>query len=502
MTLSTAALSLLLLLLLPPTPAAAAAAEPPVDSLLPSDAWRGVKCAQGRVVRLALPSSGLRGSLAPATLSRLDQLCVLSLRNNSLSGPLANLRSLSLGLNSLSGPFPSSLLSLRRLRVLDIGRNAFAGPIPTQITALDRLDTLLLDGNRFGGALPPLNQTLLKAFNVSGNNLTGPIPATPTLSRFDPSAFAGNPGLCGEVINKACASGAPFFGPTSSSSGGNGSSSVPAPLGQSAQSQNGVVVSPASSLRRKPKRTGAILGFALGVILLVSALLIVFILCKTQKRQIRASPKGPAGSDEPVVQARAVNSAAPNLMTELQEKYNSKIQEAQQRVQRSGCLVFCAGESHLYTLEQLMRASAELLGRGTIGTTYEAVLDNRLIATVKQLAGKTAGTSEELFEGHMDSVDWLRHPNLVPVRAFFQAKGGEKKGHFLFLFFWSKGTFLVDFLRNPRKVDYQFQSSNEVCSLVLSLQQLELELWFGKMSNSTAIDKCTKYEGRKRIENT
>ncbi|KAL3726039.1 hypothetical protein ACJRO7_030996 [Eucalyptus globulus] len=457
MTLTAAALSLLLLpLLLLPPPPAAAAADPPLDSLLPSDAvallsfkssadldnhllfalnerfdfcqWRGVKCAQGRVVRLALPSSGLRGSLAAATLSRLDQLRVLTLHNNSLSGPLpdlsplANLRSLSLGLNSFSGPFPSSLLSLRRLRVLDLGRNAFAGPIPAQITALDRLDTLLLDGNRFGGALPPLNQTLLKAFNVSGNNLTGPIPATPTLSRFDPLAFAGNPELCGEVINKACASGAPFFGPTSS--GGNGSSSVPAPLAQSAQSQNGVVVSPASSSRRKPKRTGAILGFALAVILLVSALLIVFILCKTRKRQTRAGPKGPAEPDEPVVQARAVNSAAPNLMTELREKYNSKIQEAQQRVQRSGCLVFCAGESQLYTLEQLMRASAELLGRGTIGTTYKAVLDNQLIVTVKRLdAGKTAGTSEEVFEGHMDSVGWLRHPNLVPMRAFFQARG-------------------------------------------------------------------------------
>ncbi|KAL3726062.1 hypothetical protein ACJRO7_031018 [Eucalyptus globulus] len=418
MTLRTAALSLLLLLLLLPPPPAAAA-DPPLDSLLPSDAvallsfkssadldnrllfalnerfdfcqWRGVKCAQGRVVRLAIPSSGLRGSLAAATLSRLDQFRVLSLRNNSLSGPLpdlsplANLRSLSLGLNSFSGPFPSSLLSLRRLRVLDLGHNAFAGPIPAQITALDQLDTLLLDGNRFGGALPPLNQTLLKAFNVSGNNLT--------------------------VINKACASGAPFFGPTSS--GGNRSSSVPAPLAQSAQSQNGVVVSPASSSPRKPKRTGVILGFALGIILLVSALLIVFILCKARKHQTHARPKGPAEPDEPVVQARAVNSAAPNLMMELREK-----------VQRSGCLVFCAGESQLYTLEQLMRVSAELLGRGTIGMTYKAVLNNQLIVTVKRLdAGKTAGTSEGVFEGHMDSVGWSRHPNLVPMRAFFQAKG-------------------------------------------------------------------------------
>lgn len=70
-----------------------------------------------------------------------------------------------------------------------------------------------------------------------------------------------------------------------------------------------------------------------------------------------------------------------------------------------------------------MSASAELLGRGTIGTTYKAVMDNQLIVTVKRLdAGKTAITSGEAFEKHLEAVGGLRHPNLVPVRAYFQAK--------------------------------------------------------------------------------
>lgn len=78
----------------------------------------------------------------------------------------------------------------------------------------------------------------------------------------------------------------------------------------------------------------------------------------------------------------------------------------------------------MYTLEQLMRASAELLGRGTVGTTYKAVLDNRLMVTVKRFdSAKTACTSEEVFERHMAIVGGLRHPNLVPVRAYFQARG-------------------------------------------------------------------------------
>ncbi|KAL0343720.1 UNVERIFIED_CONTAM: putative inactive receptor kinase [Sesamum angustifolium] len=70
-----------------------------------------------------------------------------------------------------------------------------------------------------------------------------------------------------------------------------------------------------------------------------------------------------------------------------------------------------------------MRASAELLGRGTIGTTYKAVMANSLIVSVKRLdACKTAITSAEEFEQHMETVGVLRHPNLVPVRAYFQAK--------------------------------------------------------------------------------
>lgn len=90
---------------------------------------------------------------------------------------------------------------------------------------------------------------------------------------------------------------------------------------------------------------------------------------------------------------------------------------------KSGSLVFCAGEAHLYSMEQLMRASAELLGRGTMGTTYKAVLDSRLIVSVKRMdGGKVAGTSKEAFERHMEAVGGLRHPNLVPLRAYFQAK--------------------------------------------------------------------------------
>jgi len=120
----------------------------------------------------------------------------------------------------------------------------------------------------------------------------------------------------------------------------------------------------------------------------------------------------------------AATAQAAAVMQIEQEELEEKVKRVQgMQVAKSGNLVFCAGEAQLYTLDQLMRGSAELLGRGTIGTTYKAVLDNRLIVSVKRLdAGKLAGTSQEMFERHMESVGGLRHPNLVPLRAYFHAK--------------------------------------------------------------------------------
>ncbi|KDP31980.1 hypothetical protein JCGZ_12441 [Jatropha curcas] len=398
--------------------------------------WQGVKCAQGRVVRFVLQGFALRGTFAPYTLSRLDQLRDLSLRNNSLSGPvpdlssLFNLKSLFLSHNSFSGSFPPSVLLLHRLVVLDLSFNNLTGPIPVQLSSLDRLNSLQLEWNRFDGTLPPLNQTFLVFFNVSGNNLTGPIPVTPTLSKFDASSFSLNPDLCGEIINKACTRmRSPFFDSPSSSN----ATSPTAPLTQSAQAENGgvVVLSPRSS--QEHKRTTAILGFTAGVsVLILSILCLFFVLIKKQSKQTKSERKQPPATASAVETAKSIHTNSTGEAQAIREysevvvhSMPKEIQIPQmRRAEKSGSLVFCGGETQLYTLEQLMRASAELLGRGTIGTTYKAVLDNQLIVTVKRLdASKTAISSSDAFETHMEAVGVLRHPNLVPIRAYFQAKG-------------------------------------------------------------------------------
>ncbi|KAE8682771.1 putative inactive receptor kinase [Hibiscus syriacus] len=382
--------------------------------------WQGVTCYQQNVVRLILEDLDLGGIFAPNTLSQLSQLRVLSLQNNSLTGSipdlsgLVNLKTLFLDRNFFTGSFPLSLLSLHRIRTLDFSYNNLTGSIPSTLASVDRLYYLRLDRNRLNGTIPPLNQSSLKIFNVSGNSLTGAIPVTPTLLRFEFSCFSWNPGLCGEIIRKECHPRPRFFGPTAAV--------VPQPpptvaLGQSAE-VHGVELAQPQPSSKEHKRTAIIIGFSVGVFVLIGSLLcfVIVVRKQTDKNQSTAAVE----SDDGEAAAKAVAVIQMEQENELEERVK-RVQGMQ--VAKSGNLIFCAGEAQLYSLDQLMRASAELLGKGTMGTTYKAVLDNRLVVTVKRLdAGKLNATTKETFEQHMESVGGLRHPNLVPLRAYFQAQ--------------------------------------------------------------------------------
>ncbi|KAJ6318529.1 hypothetical protein OIU76_013975 [Salix suchowensis] len=88
-----------------------------------------------------------------------------------------------------------------------------------------------------------------------------------------------------------------------------------------------------------------------------------------------------------------------------------------------GSLVFLgAGDQQMcYSLEDLLKASAETLGRGTVGSTYKAVLESGFIVTVKRLRDSRYPRLDE-FGRHMELLGRLRHPSLVPLRAYFQAR--------------------------------------------------------------------------------
>nr|GEX25923.1 probable inactive receptor kinase At5g67200 [Tanacetum cinerariifolium] len=386
--------------------------------------WYGIQCQEnGKVIRLVLEKLTLRGIFPDNTLTRLDQLRVISLQSNKLTGSipnlagLVNLKTLFLDHNLFSGSVPGSISLLHRLRTLDLSYNKLSGVIPLEFVKLDRLNYLRLDSNGFNGSIPPLNQSSLQIFNISLNRLSGPVPVTPTLTRFSVSSYLGNPGLCGEIVRKECGFIGPFFGKSKPLSSVASSPPPRVVLGQSAELENGIS-SFTDSKGRKNKRLWLILGFTGGLIVLVSLVLCVVISIKSDKKRDREKD---VMSKSEIFEMAAAADAAANDSNELEEKVRKVQQEI--TMGKSGNLIFCAGEAQMYNLEQLMRASAELLGRGSLATTYKAVLDDRLIVCVKRLdAVKLAGTSKEMFERHMEAVGGLRHPNLVPLRAYFQAK--------------------------------------------------------------------------------
>ncbi|KAL6845825.1 hypothetical protein ACP4OV_024400 [Aristida adscensionis] len=74
-----------------------------------------------------------------------------------------------------------------------------------------------------------------------------------------------------------------------------------------------------------------------------------------------------------------------------------------------------------FQLEMLLRASVEMVCRGSLGTVYRAVLGDGRMVAVKRLRDANPCARDE-FHRYMDFIGRLRHPNLVPLCAFYYAK--------------------------------------------------------------------------------
>lgn len=364
--------------------------------------WEGVKeCLNGRVSKLVLEKLNLSGTLDERSLNQLDQLRVLSFKENSLSGQipplsgLANLKSLFLNNNNFSGDFPATITLLHRLKVLVLSGNKIKGQIPESLVKLPRLYVLYLQDNLLTGEIPPLNQASLKFFNVSNNQLSGQIPVTSALGQFNVSSFTGNIDLCGEVIQKQC-----NFGPSVSPS-------YP------------VLPKKESSRNHKKKLILILVPSIVGGLLLFLIVTAILIMCSRSRTTRPSSSNKGVGRVEGEEEATATSSGGGGGDNDGKQGGFSWDQGGE----GLGKLVFCGpGDQQMnYSLEDLLKASAETLGRGTVGSTYKAVMESGYIVTVKRLKEARYPRIEE-FRGHVEVLGRLRHPNLVPLRAYFQAK--------------------------------------------------------------------------------
>ncbi|OWM62699.1 probable leucine-rich repeat receptor-like protein kinase At1g68400 [Punica granatum] len=332
--------------------------------------WVGVGCSNSHVVQLVLDGIQLRGSLPENFLQSVTFLTRLSLQNNSISGALP----------ALSG--------LLHLEDVSLSQNGFSGSIPSEYVKLPKLTKLELQGNVLTGGVLPFNQQTLVFFNVSSNHLAGPIPDTQVLRYFPKSSFDHNPGLCGIPVGLPCPAPPPIITP-------------PPPPSPSTVSPPQPIPTPK---RERSHRVRNIVLIAASAAL-VPFFIMAFFLCYYKKavRKNEETKEQHAGGSVDFTQTRTLHSHSgddPERVVELE---------------------FFDKEAVVFDLDDLLRASAEILGKGNLGTTYKAVLELGSVVSVKRLMNMN-GLSKKEFVQQMQLLGNLKHENLMEIISFYYSK--------------------------------------------------------------------------------
>eukprot|EP00249_Psilotum_nudum_P003709 c17176_g1_i2 orf=347-2335(-) len=349
--------------------------------------WYGVVCSNGRVTNLVLEDLQLAGKVG--SLTALDQLRVLSLKGNALNGSLPdmsnwkNLQLLYLSRNQFSGPIPDTISTLVRIMRLDLSQNNLNGSIAPIFNSFSNLLTLRLENNSLSGNIPNLTLTKLQEFNVSDNQLTGSIPEF--LAKFPFSSFKGNAALCGMPLS-ICQTRQPsypdIFNPTI----------VPS-------TPSFKPASPKPSKGSNKLNTGAVVAIVVGDFAVLLVISTFFVLYYWKK----------------ISQGNHSKRLDSEMLVFSNKQYPEHFADADR-----GKLVFVDGRKQ-FDLENLLHASAEMLGKGCFGTAYKAVLEDGSTVAVKRLKdANTPGRRE--FEQHMELVGKLRHPNIVGLRAYYYSR--------------------------------------------------------------------------------
>ncbi|KAI8024523.1 Receptor protein kinase-like protein ZAR1 [Camellia lanceoleosa] len=412
--------------------------------------WNGITCKDQRVVSVSIPRKKLYGFIAPS-LGSLSELRHVNLRNNkffgslpvelfgaqglqslvllgnSLSGPVPSeigklqyLQTLGLAQNFFNGSLPKSLIQCKRLRSLDLSRNNFTGPLPAGFgIKLVSLEILNLSFNNFSGPIPNdignlsnLQGTVDLSHNVfSGsipaslgdlpekvyidltyNHLSGPIPQSGALINRGPTAFIGNPGLCGPPLKNPCSSDAGLSPP----------SSYPF-LPSNYPPQN---TGDKSGKSGKGLSKHAVIAIIVCDVVGICLIGLLFSYCysrvcpRSKRREENGNgfEKGGKGRRECLCFGKDES----ETLSENVEQYDLVPLDTQVA----------------FDLDELLKASAFVLGKSGIGIVYKVVLEDGLTLAVRRL-GEGGSQRFKEFQTEVEAIGKLRHPNIVILRAYY-----------------------------------------------------------------------------------
>ncbi|XP_010447792.1 PREDICTED: probably inactive receptor-like protein kinase At5g41680 [Camelina sativa] len=88
-----------------------------------------------------------------------------------------------------------------------------------------------------------------------------------------------------------------------------------------------------------------------------------------------------------------------------------------------GKIVFFGGSNYTFDLDDLLAASAEILGRSVCVTTYKVAVEDTVTVVVKRLEEVVVGRRE--FEQQMEIVGRIRHDNVAELKAYYYSKNDK-----------------------------------------------------------------------------
>ncbi|XP_009130148.1 probable LRR receptor-like serine/threonine-protein kinase At4g31250 [Brassica rapa] len=364
--------------------------------------WKGVMCSAGVVYAIRLENMSLAGMLDVQALGSLRGLKSVSFMRNGFEGPiprgldgLGSLVHLYLAHNRFSGEIDGGLFDgMKDLVKVHLEGNRFSGEIPKSLGKLPKLTELNLEDNLFTGKIPPFNQKNLVTVNVANNRLEGRIPLA--LGLMNITFFLGNKGLCGPPL-------LPCRHP------------------------------------RPPLVAVFLLALTiLAVIVLITVFCSVCILSRRQRKGpehdhghspslglgtvYRPSEQQQQNSEKSSQDSKVYRKLASEAVQRESTATSSALsQRALPREEDQRKLHFVRNDQEKFTLQDMLRASAEVLGSGGFGSSYKAALTGSRAVVVKRFRFMNNIRREEFYD-HMKKIGRLSHPNLLPLIAFYYRK--------------------------------------------------------------------------------
>ncbi|CDY33451.1 BnaC01g32740D [Brassica napus] len=319
-----------------------------------SSNWFGVLCFAGHVWGLQLEEMGLTGKLDLEPLTPIKDLRTLSFMNNNFDGAM---------------PSVKKLVSLKSLY---LSNNRFTGEISADaFDGMHHLKKLLLANNAFRGKVPSslASLPLLLEVRLNGNQFQGAIPDFKQkdlkLASFENNDLEGPiPESLRNMDPGSFAGNKDLCDPPLSSCSGD----------------SWFFLDPPSTSTEKKNKSSSF--YTIAIVLIVIGVILVII------SLVRA--------------AESVTSYTTRRVT----------------VQDQDKLLFLQEDIQRFDLQDLLRASAEVLGSGCFGASYKAGISSGKTLVVKRYKHMNNVGRDEFHE-HIRRLGKLSHPNLLPLVAYY-----------------------------------------------------------------------------------